>query len=146
MHGFQKNLRSKVLLTRFALLLFHVAWTFYHHVCKHKSVRNIWFLHWVSFSLFLVVQHRWISNPWSKVSQNAPFHLMKFFLARTEKLRCSKLCYVKSNVVLLVDHFKILAGLISLEVLKNFSLEILKNAPVTSPTHDNALGGWYIHW
>ena len=26
-----------------------------------------------------------------------------------------------------------------------FSLEVLKNAPVTSPTHDNALGGWYIY-
>ena len=26
-----------------------------------------------------------------------------------------------------------------------FSLEILKNERVTSPTHDNALGGWYIY-
>ena len=26
-----------------------------------------------------------------------------------------------------------------------FSLEILKNAVVTSPTNDNALGGWYIY-
>ena len=25
-----------------------------------------------------------------------------------------------------------------------FSLEVLKNAPVTSPRHDDALGGWYI--
>ena len=44
--------------------------------------------------------------------------------------------YVKSHVVLLVDHFKILAG--------SISPEILKKAPVTSPTHDNALEGWCI--
>ena len=59
---------------------------------------------------------------------------MKFFLAKTKSLKL--LTYVKSHVVLLVDHFKILAGFIS--------PEILKNAPVTSPTYDNALGGWCI--
>ena len=128
MHGFYKNLRSKILLTRFALLLFHMAWTFfYHHVCKHTSVRNIWFLHWVSPSLFLV-QHRWISRiPNPKFKKNFHFRWWNFFL------HGQLFTNVKSHVVLLI--LKYWQDL--------FSLEVLKTERVTSPT--DALGGCYIY-
>ena len=71
---------------------------------------------------------------------NPKFHKMfhfiwwNFFLQRRKVLNCS--------LMLKVTLF------FSSTILKYwrdlFSLEVLKNAPVTSPRHDDALGGWYI--
>ena len=82
----------------------------------------------------LVVQHDGSRIPNPKFHKIFHFISRNFFLHGLKILKFST--YVKSHVVLLVDHFKILAG--------SISPEILKKAPVTSPTHDNALEGWCI--
>ena len=122
MHGFLKNLRSKVLLTRFVLLLFHVAWTFYHHVWKHTSVRS-----WAaSMDLKSLIQS-----------------FTKCSISFDEIFSCKDWKVLNCSLMLKVTLF------FSSTILKYwrdlFSLEILKNAWLTSPTHDNALGGWYIY-
>ena len=131
MHGFWKNLRSKVLLTRFVLLLFHVAWTFYHHVCNIRQfvLPDFFFEFLFHSSLLCSMDGSQIPHP--KFHKIFHFIWWNFFLQRLKILNCS--------LVLKVTLF------FSSTILKYwrdlFSLQILKNAP----TYDNVLGGWYIY-
>ena len=59
---------------------------------------------------------------------------MRFFLARTENSKTVHLC----------EKHEFFFSTILKNGRDSFSLGILKNAQVASPT--NALGGWYIYW
>ena len=72
---------------------------------------------------------------------NPKFH--KCFISFDEIFSCKDWKVLNCSSMLKVSLF------FSSTILKYwrdlFSLEVLKNAPVTSPTHDDALGGWYIY-
>ena len=131
MHGFYKNLRSKVLLTRFVLLLFHVAWTFfYHHICKS-------ILQFIISDFFTEFPfHSSLCN--TDGSQESLIQsLKKISISNDEIFSCKDNCSLMWKVMLFF----------SSTILKYwwdlFSLEILKTERVTSLT--DAIGGWYIY-
>ena len=119
------------------MLLFHVAWTFYYHVCKHTYVGLQYLISSLNFLFTLLC----CAAPMDLDSLIQSF--TKFSISFGEIFSCKDWKVLNCSLMLKVTFF------FSSTILKYWrdliSLEVLKNAPVTPPTHDNALGGWYIY-